>query len=216
MSKKKNKIAKAWANVNGKKRKEKKKKHRENRYDGGTYELTKIRPTLDGKDAEKQRELLVAPPIVDKAFRKRQGKCNHSSGTISVAEYRKMTAWPDVYTPHLSRAIELYGEDHVRICRRCYDVVVDYDVVNADDIRKALTAIYVAVNLVKANLRFDKNEVKHLTKSYQEAGLANFDGLFKLFNKMERKLGKESTSSKAVRINNLNGNTGVMIDGITS
>ena len=96
-----------------------------------------------------------------------------------------MTAWPDVYTPHLSRAIELYGEDHVRICRRCYDVVVDYDVVNADDIRKALTAIYVAVNLVKANLRFDKNEVKHLTKSYQEAGLANFDGLFKLFNKME-------------------------------
>lgn len=145
----------AWDNLRNPSKKDKKSKKSE---DG-------IKATLGKKDAKANREIIMAPVEVPASFSKSRRECNHAGDTLSAAEFRNMTPAYSAYTPLLDEACGRYGEDHVHVCKACFDVLVDRDQINIDAIKGAMTTLYLASNMVVANVRMKDDEVEDLNKA---------------------------------------------------
>lgn len=145
----------AWDNLRSPSKKDKKNK----KSDDG------IKATLGKKDAKANRKIIMAPVEVPASFSKSRRECNHAGDTLSAAEFRNMTPAYSAYTPLLDEACGRYGEDHVHVCKACFDVLVDRDQINIDQIKGAMTTLYLASNMVVANVRMKDDEVEDLNKA---------------------------------------------------
>ena len=144
----------AWDNLRSPKKDKKSKKS-----DDG------IKATLGKKDAKANRKIIMAPVEVPASFSKSRRECNHAGDTLSAAEFRNMTPAYSAYTPLLDEACGRFGEDHVHVCKACFDVLVDRDQINIDQIKGAMTTLYLASNMVVANVRMKDDEVEDLNKA---------------------------------------------------
>lgn len=144
----------AWDNLRSPKKDKKNKKS-----DDG------IKATLGKKDAKANRKIIMAPVEVPASFSKSRRECNHAGDTLSAAEFRNMTPAYSAYTPLLDEACGRFGEDHVHVCKACFDVLVDRDQINIDQIKGAMTTLYLASNMVVANVRMKDDEVEDLNKA---------------------------------------------------
>ena len=144
----------AWDNLRSPKKDKKNKKS-----DDG------IKATLGKKDAKANRKIIMAPVEVPASFSKSRRECNHAGDTQSAAEFRNMTPAYSAYTPLLDEACGRFGEDHVHVCKACFDVLVDRDQINIDQIKGAMTTLYLASNMVVANVRMKDDEVEDLNKA---------------------------------------------------
>ena len=126
--------------------------------------LTNIQPTLDKGGAKECRKIIQSPVDIPKEFQKNRRKCNHAAGTMSVAEFKAITPNYAAYTPALEQMVAKYGEENVRICRRCYDAVVARDAVDQEKVIDAMTTLYAACNVAVSNKRMKKDEVQKFAK----------------------------------------------------
>ena len=145
----------AWDNLRNPSKKDKKSK----KSDDG------IKATLGKKDAKANRKIIMAPVEVPSSFSKSRRECNHAGDTLTAAEFRNMTPAYSAYTPLLDEACGRYGEDHVHVCKACFDVLVDRDQITLDQIKGAMTTLYLASNMVVANVRMKDDEVEDLNKA---------------------------------------------------
>lgn len=145
----------AWEDLRSPSKKDKKSK----KSDDG------IKATLGKKDAKANRKIIMAPVEVPASFSKSRRECNHAGDTLTAAEFRNMTPAYSAYTPLLDEACGRYGEGHVHICKACFDVLVDRDQINIDQIKGAMTTLYLASNMVVANVKMKDDEVEDLNKA---------------------------------------------------
>lgn len=124
-----------------------------------------VKATLGKKDAKANRKIVMAPVEVPASFSKSRRECNHAGDTLTAAEFRNMTPAYSAYTPLLDEACGRYGEDHVHVCKACFDVLVDRDLINIDAIKGAMTTLYVASNMAVANIEMKDDEVEELNKA---------------------------------------------------
>lgn len=160
MSKKKNK--KYFTSLNDKKDKKGKKGKKIKGYEAP--KLKTVKPNLDKSEAKKNTKILLAPVEIPKEFIKNRNKCNHAGKTITVAEFKAMTPTYAAYTPQLDSIVDLFGEDNVRVCKSCYDVLVTKNLVSVDDVLDSVAKLYAAANIVVANKRMKDDEVKDIAK----------------------------------------------------
>lgn len=145
----------AWEDLRSPSKKDKKSK----KSDDG------IKATLGKKDAKANRKIIMAPVEVPASFSKSRRECNHAGDTLTAAEFRNMTPAYSAYTPLLDEACGRYGEGHVHICKACFDVLVDRDQINIDQIKGAMTTLYLASNMIVANVKMKDDEVEDLNKA---------------------------------------------------
>lgn len=159
-------MGKAYKYFGNKKDDKKKKKKKGKDHDRPT--IKSVRSTLDKKDAKTARKIVLAPIDVPKDFIKVRNKCNHAGKLITPAEFRDMTAAYAAYTPMLDAICNKYGEERVHVCRDCYDVLVDRDLVTPQDVDDAVLTLYVAANKAVSLKRMKDDEVKAISKLKNE------------------------------------------------
>lgn len=126
--------------------------------------LKNMKSTLSKAEVKANRHTIEKPVKVPKDFMERRQKCNHAAGLLTVQEFKSMTTGWAAYTPAVDRMVAKYGEDNVRICRDCFDVLVSRDMVTTKDVEEALTTLYAACNVAVANRRMKKSEVKKIAE----------------------------------------------------
>lgn len=140
-----------------KKKKDKKDKSRK-------LNLKTVHMSLDKKDIKAAYKIVTAPVDVPKKFVSIRDDCNHAGDIMTVETYKSMVPNYSVYTPMLDPVIERFGEDSVAICSGCFDVLVNYDAITSDDIKAAMTVLYVSANKVLSMRRLKKNDQEDLVK----------------------------------------------------
>lgn len=172
-SKKKNKKNKKGKSVNGS-------------FGGGKKKarLKTVQPTLDRKEAKESRKIVLSPVDVPKKFKKNRDKCNHVGELLSVEAFKRMTPSYSAYTPALDRMVAKYGEEHVSVCGKCYDVVVDRSEVSVEDVQDAVLTLYAACNVAVSNTRLKKDEVKKISDLKDVFG--DYQEVIDLLDKIER------------------------------
>lgn len=163
MSKKK-KHSSHFYDFNGKSGKKGKKSKNK---DSGYYkepEFKEVKPTLDKKDAKKNKKMLLAPVEIPKEFIKSRVKCNHADGLMTVKEFKAMTPTYAAFTPMLDTMTAVFGADDLRICKRCYDVIVKPELFDSSDVRHAIAVLYATANVVVSHKRMKDDEVKSINK----------------------------------------------------
>lgn len=145
-------------------KKDDKKKKRKKSKDFDVPKFKTVKSTIDRKDAKRAKKIILAPVDIPKEFTKIRSKCNHADKLITPAEFRDMTPAYSAYTPMLDRVIAMYGEEHVHICKDCYDVLVDPDAIHEDAIEEAMVTLYLAANKAVSLRRMKDDEVKAISK----------------------------------------------------
>ena len=168
--------------------------------------LRTIKGTIGSKEIKQQSKILLRQPEIDKEYLKTQAKCNHSGSTISVAEFKSMTPIYAAYAPLLDAAVRKFGEDHVCMCKRCYDILVERSMITKAAVEEAAVTLYVAANTVTANMRLEKKEVKKYGKlRFDELPLL-VEPILKGIGKVEKAEAKRANNSKPGEKRNLNYN----------
>lgn len=123
-----------------------------------------VKPTLDKKDAKKNRRTILAPIDIPEEFIKRRKKCNHVGEVMTPAEYKAMTPTYAAYTPMLDAMVAAFGEDNVAVCPRCFDVLVDASKITEADFDRALAVLYAAANCAVSYNRMKVDEIRDMAK----------------------------------------------------
>lgn len=206
MSKKKNK-KNSWKYFDGgndkKKSGKKGKKGKRSVYEKPKFKT--VKPTLSKKDAKTNKKVVLSPVEVPKEFRKNRLKCNHAARMITPEQYRAMTSTYAAYTPALERVVEKFGEEHVHVCKDCYDVLVDRNLVTSEDVYDAMTLLYVACNVAVANKRMKDDEVKAISKLKEV--LDDFRPVLDILEKIEEEGSEAATAVDDTASLNSNRNT---------
>lgn len=126
--------------------------------------LKTVKPSLDKRDAKENKKIIMTPIDIPGKFAKNRHKCNHAGELITPAQFRALTPNYAAYTPWLERAVTEYGEDNVRVCKSCYDVICDTAKISAGDIETALVVLYAAANAVVSHRRMKTDEIKEIAK----------------------------------------------------
>lgn len=193
---------------NGKDSKKKKKSKKRRELDQPEFKTVKM--TLDGKEIKSTRKIILAPVDVPKEFTKVRNKCNHAGKLITPAEFREMTHAYAAYTPTLDALCNLYGEDHVHVCKGCYDVVVDYAAIKPEDVEKAILTLYAAANKAVSMKRMKDDEVKAINK--MKFDLADWYDISDIVAKVDEKMKSRGGFGRPVSTTDLNavGNAAVV------
>ena len=172
--------------------------------------LKTVSPSLSKKEAKENRKIVLRPVDVDKEFIKNRRKCNHAGKLISVAEYKSMTPNWAAYTPMLDAIVKHYGEDNVMICKACFDVIVDTNLITADDIAEAQAVLYAANNAVVSHTRMKSDEIKSFAK--QREDLDSWSETKAKYADFEEKLASvgEVKTKDLSALNKLDGSNGVI------
>ena len=192
MSKKKNKKSKYFSEytLSGKKGKGNKKDLKK-----ATKKLKTVQPTLSKKDGKAMKKFVTRPVKVEKEFLKQRGKCNHADGVMSVQEFLDMSPTASAYTPMLNRLIDVFGEEHVHICARCFEAVVDRDEISTTSVNEALAVLYAACGVVTANVRMKDDEVKDVNKL--KGLLEEFAPVVEFMGELEEKGSRNASATAA-------------------
>ncbi len=165
------------------------KKAKNKKKNSSYYEKPKfksIKPTLGKDEAKDNKKIVCATPDIPAKFTKRRNKCNHSCKYISVAEFKKMSPNYAAYTPMLDSLISEFGENSVKICKTCYDVVVDPSAIineeRAGVISSAVASLYAIANAVISNKRMKPDEIKEFNALKDT--LQKWDGVIDEFLKL--------------------------------
>lgn len=144
--------------------------------------LKDVKPTLSGKDGKRNRKLVQKPVEVPKELLKSRVRCNHADGIMSVADFKAMSPQAVAYTKVLDQMVAQFGE-HVHICRRCLDGVVDSTEITADGLMRALVYAYAACNTAVSGLKMKEDEVKSINKLKKI--IDDFAPVLEILRKME-------------------------------
>ena len=202
MSKKKKKNKDYYGYLKGKKGKSNKKSMKK-----ASRKFKTLQPTLSKKDGKANRKLICKPVKIDKDFLKSRAKCNHADGTLDIQEFKAMSPTATAYTPMVETLIEVFGEEHVQICARCFEAMVDRDQVTTDTVTEALAVLYAACGIVVANVRMKNDEVKEINKLKET--LADFQPVLEFMAELEKKGSRNASASDD---SDLNSNAGVEVD----
>lgn len=167
-----------------------KKKGKKNKKKGDNFRTHGIKPTLSGKEGKKNARMIRNPVDVPKEFSKSRNRCNHADGIISVDEFRSMSMAAMAYTPMLETIMNVYGPEHVHICSRCYDVLVDKTEISAAGAMEALAVLYASVNTAVANVRLKDDEIKELNKLKDV--VVNFQPVVEILARIEAEQTKQA------------------------
>lgn len=206
MSKNKKNKKNSWKYFGGEYDKKKSKKGKKNKR--SVYDKPKmktVKPTLSKKDAKANKKVVLSPVEVPKEFRKNRLKCNHAVRMITPEAYRNMTPTYAAYTPALERVVEKYGKDHVHVCKDCYDVLVDRNMITSDEVYDAMTTLYVACNVAVANKRLKDDEVKAIAKLKDV--VEDFRPVLDILEKIEE---EGTESAQPTNTASLNSNSGAV------
>lgn len=160
--KKKNKYFKDSFNQKSSKKSKKSKK--------SAYERPKmksVKMSLSKKDIKENKKIILQPVDIPKAFTKNRDRCNHADTLISVKEFKEMTPNYAAYTPILDTMIEAFGEENIKICKACYDVLVDRSAIKTS-IRDAVASLYAYANLLVSNKRMKDGKIKDIAQMKNE------------------------------------------------
>lgn len=168
-------------NNGGKKKKNKSSGSKAYSYKAPEYK--QIKPSVTKKEAKEAKKIILEPVEVPKDFKKNRSRCNHAGTLITAAEFKDMTPTYAAFTPMLDAAVESYGEDNIRVCKSCYDVLVDPSKVSADGMRDSMLLMYLSINAIISRKRMRKEEIKELTKLRDS--LSDWDHAVAVLRKLE-------------------------------
>lgn len=190
--------------------KDDRKKSKKNKKSSGIPGLKIVHMSLDKKDIRDARKVVTAPVDVPKKFLSIRKKCNHAGDLLTPAQYRTMTLNYAVYTPMLDAVCEKFGEDNVQVCAGCYDVLVNYDAITSEDIRDALTTLYVSANKVVSLKRMKGDEIEDINKLKNE--LTDWNDVIELMDKIDEAMAdaEKPERSTGTRLNDI-GNSPVVM-----
>lgn len=189
--KRKNYYASYEAKVSGVKKAKKPKKSKYNYYHKPAFK--EVKPSLSKKEAKEAKKIVLEPVEVPKDFKKTRTRCNHAGSLITPTEFKEMTPAYAAFTPMLDAAVESYGEDHVMVCKSCYDVLVDPGKVSVEGLKESILLMYLSVNTILSRKRLDKDEIKELTKLRD--GLGDWDHAVSVLRKLEESGALQESSS---------------------
>ena len=161
-----------------------------------------VKETLTKKEIKFNHKELEKPFDVNKKFLNNRCKCSHAGDTMSVAEYRRdYPGKTEVYTPMLQTFIDLFGEEHLRICDSCFEVMVDRSEISVDAVKEALATLYGAAGVVVANVRMKKDEVKAINKA--RIGLDEFRSMLGFMEELEEKGSRNAGAGDVTSLNDV-------------
>ena len=123
----------------------------------------RVRGSLDKKEIKENYKIIGAPIEIPDKFVKNRHKCNHSYGTITPAEFRKMTPAYGAFSPYLDTLCAQYGEENVLVCAACFDALVMQRAIKVSG-QEAINILYATANNYLSAVKLKKDEVKDVNK----------------------------------------------------
>ena len=158
------------------------KKKKKSKYD--QPKLKTLSSSLDKKERKECYSILNIPIEVPKKFTKIRNKCNHVNRVITVAEYKAITPFYAVFTPMLDAMVAKYGEENIRVCSSCFDVLVSPNLVKGEDLRNAVSSLYSAANTLMITTRVKKGEIRDLNEL--KSSLSDWNEVIAQISDLER------------------------------
>ena len=158
------------------------KKKKKSKYD--QPKLKTLSSSLDKKERKECYSILNIPIEVPKKFTKIRNKCNHVNRVITVAEYKAITPFYAVFTPMLDAMVAKYGEENIRVCSSCFDVLVSPNLVKGEDLRNAVSSLYSAANTLMITTRVKKGEIRDLNEL--KSSLSDWNEVIAQISELER------------------------------
>lgn len=158
------------------------KKKKKSKYD--QPKLKTLSSSLDKKERKECYSILNIPIEVPKKFTKIRNKCNHVNRMITVAEYKAITPFYAVFTPMLDAMVAKYGEENIRVCSSCFDVLVSPNLVKGEDLRNAVSSLYSAANTLMITTRVKKGEIRDLNEL--KSSLSDWNEVIAQISELER------------------------------
>lgn len=154
------------AKKNKKKEKEKNKKRRR--------KLRAVKSTLS-KKKKKALDKELGKEIKNPALKEARSECNHAAGRdhqhYSVDDFKGLGYVG--LNGKLQRYVEVYGEENVSVCRKCYIPMVPIEVIRSTEVSVenldiALEAMATAINFEQKSTKKIKTIVKGSTESISD------------------------------------------------
>lgn len=168
-----------------------------------------IKPSLSKKDGKNMAKMASKPIDVPEKFVNKRLGCNHADGTMSVSEAKSRFPSISAFTPFLEDAIEVFGEENVRICERCLDVLVKKDQITADDVKRSRVILYAGMNRAVSAVSLSKDEIKKINETKDK--LSKTFIASRILTKVEAEGDEEGAPESPSRV--INGNSGAAFMG---
>lgn len=200
MSKKRKKKTRYFSDNYDNGRKKKGKKNDSVYGDGPKTKRVKL--TLNKKEIKENRKIAEAPFEIPKELLKNRRKCNHADGTMTVQEFMDSGKNPAI-TPLLGMMVDVFGEDKVKVCAACYDVMLVDDAIKPDDVIKSAMTLYAASNYVVSHKKMSDEDVKGLAKDREV--VEDFKNVVTLMRKIANRKKATEANPENMPVSKLNG-----------
>lgn len=166
-----------------------------------TRGMKTVKSTLSKKDSKANKRMFMKPVKVPKELLKNRAKCNHAGDTISIQKFESMNANASAYTPMLGLLREVFGDEHIQICKDCYEAVVSADQVDVKTAKEALAVLYAACGIVVANVRMKDDEVKAVNRL--KGIVEDFGPVLEFLEELEEKGSRNASASDGSDLNSV-------------
>lgn len=166
--------------------------------------------TLSDKEIRINRELMAIPASVPEKLAENRSKCNHSGKLLTLKEYSERR-YSVFMIPHLDAMRAFFGEENLRVCADCGELVVTSSKISTQDVYVALMTLYAATNSVLATSGATDSKSLKLTNSIKEMVDDQGMKLLKIMTYLEHEA-KKATNGPSVAsddddVSSLNGVT---------
>lgn len=168
----------------------------------GDPKTKRMKLTLNKKEIKENRKIAEAPFEIPKELLKNRRKCNHADGTMTVQEFMDSGKNPAI-TPLLSTMVDVFGEDKIKICAACYDVMLVDDAIKPDDVIKSAMTLYAASNYVVSHKKMSDEDVKGLAKDREV--VEDFKNVVTLMRKIATRKKNVEANPENMPVSKLNG-----------
>lgn len=172
--------------------------------------MRRSQSTLSDKEIRTNRELMAIPASVPEKLAANRAKCNHSGKRLTLKEYSE-NRYSTFMIPHLDAMRAFFGEDNLRVCADCGELIVSASKISTQDVYASLMTVYAAANMVLANSGVADPKMLKLTNNIK--GLVDDCGvkLLKVMTYLEHEANKSSAETAVAPdnddISSLNGVT---------
>ena len=180
----------------------KKKQGKKSSIYGDGPKTKRMKLTLNKKEIKENRKIAEAPFEIPKELLKNRRKCNHADGTMTVQEFMDSGKNPAI-TPLLSTMVDVFGEDKIKICAACYDVMLVDDAIKPDDVIKSAMTLYAASNYVVSHKKMSDEDVKGLAKDREV--VEDFKNVVTLMRKIATRKKTVEANPENMPVSKLNG-----------
>lgn len=168
----------------------------------GDPNTKRMKSTLNKKELKENRKIAEAPFEIPKELLKNRRKCNHVNGTMTAQEFMDSGKNPFI-TPMLSTMVEVFGEDKVKVCAACYDVMLVDGAITPDDVIKSAMTLYAASNYVVSHKKMSDEDVKGLAKDREV--VEDFKNVVTLMRKIANRKKAVEANPENMPVSKLNG-----------